>query len=299
MPDEPKQETLFGPSIEPPKDKSNADPYFIVGADDRPTDDRVVALSLGLRAEIKVGDKIFSSVVLAHEVVVLRHYYDSRAGSSQVRISAAWPPALERMKRMTHGALSEELKRMRETFIVKKVDGTIFKSFEHYYGADPTSQLKRLHTVMREQSEAWRTLMAKAMGRLDEKAAGLHPKVRESMATELITEREIEELVLLADPSRKGLDMVELEEVKSLDIALKEPGEKKSLEQIKAEVEAEVIPTDKSETIIDALVAKGLDAQRASAVGILVAAGRKIGVDEWITAFGSKAKYDQYKALLT
>jgi hypothetical protein len=295
----------FGPTMAPPRRDSvpaSAAPFFIIGADDKPLDERKVAATIAVRAEIKVGDRSFSCPVLLHEVVVLRHYYEARAGSGQVRITAAWVPALERTRMLTHADLVAEAQRMRETFIIPKPGGIVIKSFEMFFGAEPSAQLKRLHTVMREQYEAWNALFAKAKGRLPADIVALHPKVQESHASELITDRELEEIALIADPSRRGLEQIQLAEIKPADIAAapEAPVASLSLEAIKAEAEASVPDTlTPGEILVDKLLAKGLDETRALGVAALVEEfGDRVTDADLLKVLGSKTKVEQVKPLL-
>lgn len=293
----------FGPTMAPPtKSDKPVEPFFMVGVDDKPLDTRVIAMGIGIRAEIKVGDRTFSSVVLLHEVVVLRHFYETKAGSGQVRISAAWPPALQRIKPLTHNNLVEEVKRMRESYVTAKQGGQMVKSFELYFGTEPSAQLKRLHHVMREQYEAWNSLFAKAMTRLDADTKDIHPKMRESMATELITEQELERLALIADPSRAGLDQIQLDEIQPADIqvAVENATAAQSVEEIKAQVEADTEEDSPVEKLLDRLMTKGgLDSQRAGQLAQLIGDKGRATNDDLVRILGSKTKADQIKPLLT
>ncbi len=292
--------STFGSTIAPPSQvlKPGAHPGFMIGTDDKPMDNRIVAVSLGVRAEMKVGDRTFSAPVLLHEVTVLRHYYEMRAGSCQVRITAAWVPGLDRTRKLTHQELSDEVKRLRETFVVAKQGGQVIKSFELFYGTDPATQLKKLHEVMKKQHEAWNDLAAKAMTRLPVDTATLHPKVRESMASELITDRELEEIVALADPSRSGLEEIELAEIKSIDIDV--APKVVDLDAVKAEAEKDEIVDSEIEALLDKLTSGGLNSQNAQAVATLFSTHDKVTDEDLIRAVGgSKTKAEQVRKLLS
>lgn len=279
-------------------------PMFIIGADDRPADNRIVARTIALRGDIKAGDREFSSPVLAHEVIALRHHHESRTGSGQIRVSASWPPGLPRERGLTHSDLAAEVKRMRETFLSPRQNGQVIKSFEIYFGAEPTEQLKRLHEVMRLQYAAWSELVDKAVKRIEGDTSKLHPEVVKSMAYDLITEREVETVLALADPSRAGLKEIELAEVKPADIALAAAAVKQDLDAVKAAAEKEVDETELTpgERIADKLGASGLDSQRAMAVGALVenAGGEpsKVSDEDLIRVLGSKQKAEQIRKLM-
>lgn len=304
----PDHTSEFGPSITPPRDsdiKPGAAPIFIIGADDRPLDNRIVALSIGVRAELKVGDRQFSSPILLHEVVILRHYYEARAGSGQVRITGAWAPGVPRTRSLTHADLLAEVRRLSETFVVHRAGGQVIKTFELFFGAEPSEQIRRLHAVMREQYEAWNKLCAVAMGRLPMDTAALHPEIRKSMASELITEREMDQIALIADPSRRGLETIELDEIKPADIAPTPLAAPLSLEALKAAAEADAdaeahsAGASRGEIIAERLKASGLDEQRALAVGVLVEEfGDDVSDEALVKAVGSKQKAAQVRPLL-
>lgn len=284
-------------------------PMFIIGADDRPADTRTVAIALTLRAEIKVGDREFSSPVHAHEVVVLRHFYEARAGSGQVRVYAAWPPGLNRDKSLTHSDLAAEAKRMRDSFITVRQGGQVVRSFDTFFGTEPTEQLKRLHAVMREQREAWNALYAKALKRIEGDTADLHPEMRKSMAYDLITEREVEEILLIADPARRGLNEFVLDEIKEADLTLTGDAAinqaltpKPSLDEIKANAEKQAddeSSTTLGERVADLLGAAGVESTKALAVGTLwdQHAGQ-VSDDDLARVLGSKAKADQARKII-
>lgn len=289
-------------------------PMFIVGADDRPLDTRIIAIALCFRADLKAGDREFSSPVNAHEVVVLRHFYEARTGSGQVRLAPSFPPGLSRERQLTHADLAGEVKRMRETFISPRQNGQLIRSFDAYFGAEPTEQLKRLHEVLRKQYEAWTKLVAKAMTRLADPEKASNPEeqvrlnaVRLSEAYDVITEREIEEIFLLADPSRSGLQEIQLSEIKAVDLTLVGDAAinqalKPSIEEIRTAAEASADSEANlsiGELISDRLHATGLDAARAMAVGSLVetaGAPDKVSMEDLIRVLGSKQKAEQIRA---
>lgn len=285
----------------------NAAPMFIVGADDRPTDNRIVAIALGFRGELKVGDREFSSPILAHEAIVLRHFYEARAGSGTVAVKASWPPGLARERGLTHSDLAAEVKRLRETFITARQGGNVIKSFDIFFGTEPADQLKRLHAVMREQYEAWKALLAKAHNRLEGDLSGLHAEVKRSMACELITEREVEDLIAIADPSRRASADMQLAEIKLSDLTLTgdaavEQAIPKPIDDVKAAAEAAADAEDTAslgERVADVLNSNGVEAQKALAVGALVEQyGAKVSHEDLVRVLGSKTQADQARRLI-
>lgn len=64
-----KELSQFGTTIAPPSQtlKPGVDPGFMIGTDDKPHDARIVAVSIGVRAEMKVGDRTFSAPVLLQD----------------------------------------------------------------------------------------------------------------------------------------------------------------------------------------------------------------------------------------
>lgn len=188
------------------------DTFFAIGEDDRPTDNRIVACSIGLRCEFKVGDRDASGVYLAHEICVLRRFYEARAGNGLIRPTGGWPPGLDRYRRLTHNDLTRERDRLNKMVVVLS-GGRVASPFKDLFGGTPAEQLTRLHSVMRNQLEAWQKLLARAKTRIPPGSENLNPMVLEAMACDLMTEREVEELVLMADPSTQGLEEMTLPEI--------------------------------------------------------------------------------------
>ncbi len=308
-----------GPDIVPtatmPPAKVKA-PMFIVGADDRPLDTRIVAIALSFSAELQAGDREFSSPVNAHEVIVLRHFYEARTGSGKVRILPGFPPGLTRERPLTHADLAGEVKRMRETFVSPRQNGQLIRSFDSYFGTEPTEQLKRLHEVLERQYKAWIALVKKAATRLDAPPVATSAEeklrldaIRLSEVYDVITEREIEEILALADPSRAGLQEIQLAEIKSADLTLTGDAAieqalfaKPTLEDVKAAADAaadEEASLSIGELIADRLHANGLDGTRAMAVAALVetaGSAEKVAMDDLIKVLGSKQKAEQIRA---
>lgn len=306
----PPQQTML-PNTAIPK---GADPFYVAGADDRPLDNRVVAICVTARAEVKVGDREFSAPANLHEIVVLRAFYEARAGTGLLRATTGWPTGLTREKSLTHSDLQAEVDRMRRTFVVVRPGGQVLKIFESFFGTEPTEQLKRLHAVMREQYEAWKLLVAKASTRLPADTATMSAPQRLSAAYDLITERELDEIILLADPARRnGRDTIELPQVAARpDVAVAPtaaPVAPLTLEGLKAAGEAAVekekakdpaaIDDDREDALVMELNKAGLDTVRSMAVGSAFRQAKGVVSDEeLIRILGSKNKLEQVKSLL-
>ena len=183
---------------------------YIIGSDDRPLDTRVVAVAIAVRADSKVGDREFSHTLNLHEAAVIRRFYESRGGS--IVLSPYWPPGITRFRQLTQDELRRERDRMRTSFVIPRPVGQApVLCFDEFFGAQPADQLRRLHAVMKEQLDAWNTLMVAARKRVTEDVRD--PAVRDMLASERIQARELDEIANIADPSKRGLDEVELGEI--------------------------------------------------------------------------------------
>lgn len=184
--------------------------FYMAGVDDRPTDLRVVAVAVRFRCELKVGDRDFSAPLCLHEIAVMRRFYEMRGGGN-IRVVSGWLPGLTRFVPLTHDKLKREMERMARTFVVPRAGQPPIMCFADYFGQSPSEQLVRVHTVMRQQFDGWLALVKRAEGRMVRPHED--PKVNDSLVQDLITEKEMDELVNLADPSRRGLDEIELDQV--------------------------------------------------------------------------------------
>lgn len=197
--------------------KQGAKPFYVAGVDDRSTDDRIVAIAVQIRTELKIGDRDFSAGSLClHEIAVMRSFYEARGGGS-IRPQPGWLPNLDRFPKLTSEKLKQEAERLRKTAMVPRAGMPPIMCFDALYGTTPNEQLTRLHTVMKEQYEAWNKLMEVCRGRLKATPAGAKitdPAVFEAMAADLMTEREIDEIINLANPAMRGLSEIELGEIK-------------------------------------------------------------------------------------
>lgn len=182
---------------------------IIVGEDDRPLDTRTVAITVAVRANFKIGDRDFSHHCMMHEYATMKRYYEGARGGS-IELQPYWAPGVPRYRELTQDELKRELERMRRTYIIPRPGGQIpVLCFDEFFGAQPSEQLKRLHKAMREQLAAWNTLLVTARGRVD-RDPRMSAAVRESLAYERMTPRELEAIAQMTDPSKQGLDDVVL-----------------------------------------------------------------------------------------
>jgi hypothetical protein len=238
-------------------------PFYMSGVDDRPADNRVVAISVGVRAEMKVGDRDFSGVMMLHELVVMRRFYEARGGGS-IRLQPGWLPGLDRYRKLIRSDLMSEIQRLRTSMVVAKQPGTPpVMCFNEFFGQEPGEQLSRMHEVMRQQYEAWKALLAKCKTRLTGDLTWINPHtskrealpaaVIESMACDLMTEREMDDIANIANPSMRTIDDLELAPIDEPAPAAP-AAPTKSLAEIEAEVAAD--EGDKAMADLDALMAR-------------------------------------------
>ena len=254
---------------------SGAAKFYMAGSDDRPTDTRIVAVAVRVRADLKIGDRDFSASLCMHEVAVLRRFYEMRAGGA-IRLATGWQPALPRLVPLTHDKLKAEAERMARTFVVPRQGQPPVMCFADFYGQSPSEQLVRLHTIMKQQYEGWLDLEKRARGRLT-----VHhedPAIMASMVQDLITEKELDDLANMADPSKRGLDDIELSEIllPGISSALTPANNVDAVAAAKAAAEQE--PADPLEQLMDRLKAAGAtERQSLETASLLEIAG---GVDK-------------------
>lgn len=269
-------------------------PGFVIGESDRIHDTRIVAYAIMCEAEYKVGDRELSGTALGlHEVVLYRRFYEELSGS--VRIGANWPPGINRLRPLTQEQLQAELNRMKVTFVVPKGQ-TVMDLTSLYLGSEPAEQIRRLHTVMRRQMEAWAKLVEIAKGRVPVAQKDVHPEMLLSLACDHITPRELEEVANIADPSRDGVGDVELPEAflpSSAPVAsTTAPGS--TLSEIEAQANAEVDSVlDPASSLLARLKAEGITDGQAMDIASLVdvvGGSATIADADIIERLGSKAK---------
>jgi len=183
--------------------------FYMAGSDDRPTDNRIVAVAIRIRCDIKIGDRDFSSGSFClHEIALMRRYYDARGGGS-IRPQPGWLPALDQFARLTHDKLRAEIDRLRKGTVVPRPSQAPLVCFDDLFGTMPNEQITRMHTVMREQYDAWLKLVATCVGRMGARGHA-DPLIAKSMSLDLMTEREIDEIINIANPAMRGLSELEL-----------------------------------------------------------------------------------------
>jgi len=283
---------LYERAAPPSKDK-----FYIAGSDDRPTDMRIVAVAVRVRAELKVGDRDFSCPLCLHEVATLRRFYEMRAGGS-IRLVPGWLPNLPRTVPLTHDKLKSEAERMARTFIVPRIGQPPVMCFADFFGQSPSEQLIRLHTVMRQQFDAWNDLLKRAAPRLVKGSED--PAITEALIQDLITEKELDEIANLADPSRRGLDDIELAEI-PLPAGAVETPKPVDLDAMKAAAEAEDKP-DALEAVMDRLKAQAGASERQAleTASLLEIAGSadKISDEDLARIAGGKGRAAAFRKVL-
>lgn len=182
---------------------------YAIGPDIRPSKtERPVAVAIRVCADLKIGDREFSAEINMHEVVALRRFYDALGGGT-VRLTAYWPPGMAREIPLTNEQLQRELERMRSSFVVVQESGIAIVVIEELFGTEPAEQLRRLHQTMREQYEAWRSLVATAKTRVPDIEA-MDAGLALAAAYERMADTELEAIAKLADPASKMPDFIEL-----------------------------------------------------------------------------------------
>jgi hypothetical protein len=270
--------------------------FYMAGSDDRPTDTRTVGVAVRVRADLKIGDRDFSASLCMHEVAVLRRFYEMRAGGA-IRLATGWQPALPRLVPLTHDKLKAEAERMARTFVVSRNGQPPVMCFADFFGQSPSEQLVRLHTVMKQQCEGWLDLMKRARGRMTTHHED--PVLVESMVQDLITEKELDELANLADPSRRGLDDIELGEIvlPGLDSVLTPANNADAVAAAKAAAEADDKP-DPLEQLMDRLKAAGASERQAlETASLLEIAGdpAKISDEDLTRIAGGKGRVAAFR----
>lgn len=277
----------------PSKDK-----FYIAGSDDRPTDLRNVAVAVRIRTALKVGDRDFSAPLCLHEVAVMRRFYEMRGGGD-IRSVSGWQPALPRLVPLTHDKLKAECERMARTFVVPRVGSPPVMCFADYFGQSPSEQLVRLHSVMKQQYEGWQALVTRAKGRL--LTPNTDPAITESLIHDLITEKEMDELINLADPSRRGLDDIELGEITLPDLnALASDSGSDKVAAAKAAAESDDKP-DPLDALMDRLKAAGATERQAlETASLLEIAGAvdKISDEDLARIAGGKGRVAAFRKAL-
>lgn len=286
----------FGPSMLPVTTlPANVAPAFASGPDVSNVQfGKTVAYAIRVRADLKVGDREFSAEVCLHEVVMLRRFYEDLNGGS-VQINPSWPPACQRLIPLTQVQLRRELDRMLENFTIPRSNGVVVIP-AMFLGTEPAEQMRRLHTIMQRQLDAWARVVETARKRLVGQQFD-NPHLELVAAFDLITARELEEVANLADPARDGIDEIELPEACLPRGGASTPSAAPERttptpEDIAAQVAAEDVPDDPQQQLVSDLMGRAdLTQQQAlSVVALADLMGKDIPDANLIDAIGSKAK---------
>jgi hypothetical protein len=197
--------------------------------------------------------------------------------------------------------LQRVLQTMQESFVVARQGGGALDIVSLYFGAEPSLQLKRLHEVMRLQMEAWGKLMERAISRIPEADRPRDQRFLLAMAYDMITPKELEDIVRIADPSSNedGLD-IDLPEALapgSISTKLVSQPSTMSLDDIQKKAESDADSSADPDAVaqqtrIQKLADKaGLTiAQATSIIDSVDLAGTDLGDDDIAQAIDSRAK---------
>jgi hypothetical protein len=205
-------------------------PAFTVG-DDRAQAmaGRVVAVSISVNVDIKIGDREFSACVPLHEIPLLKRKH----ANGMVTIRPDWVPALERTRRITEAALKEELDRLNHIYVIAVEKGKVDLVGE-VFGVTDSERLRGLHSSMRKLHDGWVALYVAAVDAVRKKrpvkediaklmgnrqvpavvAARVEERLMLGWTGDALDARDIQRLVDSIDPAANGeLDSIELPEV--------------------------------------------------------------------------------------
>ena len=283
---------------------------FIIGETDKPMDDRVVAVTIGLRASFRVNDREFSGPICMHELTVLRRFYEEQNGS--VKIEPGWVPGLSRHRPLTHSLMMGEIERMRRDYRIPR-QNDMLDIMALYYGTEPAQQVRRVHEIMKKQAEAWGKLLQVLLKRATpdsgyerEQWLGLHPQIQHSRAYDLMSTQELDRICNLGDPERDTVEDLFLAQVNMIPEPTGAPMPVQDLEDLVRAAEAEAdaaaanSPVDR---LIDTLKSAGVNPSGALAVASLVemaGPGGTLGDGDLAIAVGvSKAQQKLAREVLT
>lgn len=287
----------------------NIHPGFVVGENDRIHDARIVAYAIMVRADYKIGERVFSASSLGlHEAVIMKRFYDELGGT--VTLDSSWPPGLARLRPLTQEQLQVELARFKTTFVIPQEHG-IMEITPQFLGTEPADQLRRLHALMIKQMAKWASIMETAKARIP--AAELkhhdgrdkHPDVIMSMACDHITPRELQEIANIADPTREGIDAITLPEVflPSTPVPVVETEKPVDLAAIQAQADAEVDAALDPTEELNQRLQKELSLEPSKALALVnlvesIGEGVTLADDDIIAVLGSKAKLAGVRRIL-
>ena len=287
--------------------KKDAEPFFIAGENDRPEDNRIVAVTIGVRCKFKTQDREASGPVCIHLIPTLRKFYELQGGS--VEIEPGWPVKLERLRPLTASKLKQEIDLISSTYKIPTDNGGAIDCVLPFLGATPDDRLRNLRDQMEQQMEAWKKLVEIGKARLAPEAKALHPAVQLSLAYENFTAKELEQIVDMGDPSKRATSEIDLSEIvvpnlEATPASLDAPKLKPSIDLDKLQKEiAENMEKEGDE--IDAALARlktaGFNEGQSIALASLIdlhGGGAKIPANEIERVLGSKAKLAEAKAAL-
>ena len=286
--------------------KKDAEPFFIAGENDRPEDNRIVAVTIGVRCKFKTQDRESSGPVCVHLVPTMRKFYELQGGS--IEIEPGWPVKLERLRPLTATKLKQEVERISATFRIPTDNGGVVDCVLPFLGATPDDRLRNLRDQMEQQMVAWKKLVEVGKGRLDPEAKAMHPAVQLSLAYENFTAKELEQIVNMGDPSKRASSDVDLSEIvvpdlESTPASLDKPTKPSiDLEALQKEIAENMGKEgDEIDAALDRLKKAGFNEGQSIALASLIdlhGGGAKIPANEIERVLGSKAKLAEAKAAL-
>lgn len=293
----PPQQTIAFPREETPRNRGG----FIIGESDRPQDDRIVAITIGLRANFRINDREFSGPLCAHEYIPMRRFYEDQNGS--ITLEPGWVAGVFRHRQLTQAQLVAEVTRMNSAFAIPRENG-VTDVMGIYYGAEPAGRVRKIHEIMRKQAEAWSKLVPVLHARAKPKDGhalvvwnGLPSEVQLAHAYDTITTQELNAIVNLADPGMDlvgdlVLDTVSLSSFQGGLPAPDAPPVDIAATQAAAEAEADASQSG-LDVLVDKLAAAGLPPSSALEVASMVemmGPGATIGDNDLTVALGSASK---------
>lgn len=165
---------------------------------DNATQGRIVAYAIRVHAGVRIGDRESDGDISMHEVVPMRAFYEAMQGGT-VTVRADWHPGQPRRVGLDQAQLKVELTRMRDNYVINRANGKD-EFVANYFGADETTQMRTLHSVMLKIDEAWRKLMEEATKRVPADKRNADPNVLASQAAGYITQYELDQIASIADP---------------------------------------------------------------------------------------------------
>lgn len=256
--------------------KPTESPVYLAGSTDRPEDDRTVAVLIGVRCEFRMTDRVWSDSATIHRLPILRKFYEMQGGS--VSVVQGWPVKLERMRPLNPAKLLGEIESISNTYRIPTENGGVVDCVSPFLGSTPDERLTNLRNQMEKQLRQWVRLTKLAVARLPEDTAKLRPEVRLSMAYELLTTKEIEDLIALGDPSKQSMQEILLSEIQVPNLEQEANGTAAksdadidaAIQKAKADAAKAVQAADESDQAMDRLTAAGFDQGKAMQLASLI-----------------------------